>query len=120
MTAPTIIERGRGPEIAGTRITVYDVMDYARMGWANASIALSLSLSSSQVEAALAYIEANRTAVEAEYEKILERSRRGNPPEVEAIVQANRPRFLAKVEAVRQAARAKREASAAAARAAES
>ena len=29
----TIIDRGRGPEIAGTRITVYDVMDYLKHGW---------------------------------------------------------------------------------------
>ena len=28
-----IINRGRGPEIEGTRITVYDVLDYARQGW---------------------------------------------------------------------------------------
>ncbi len=26
-----IINRGRGPEIAGTRITVYDIMDYWRL-----------------------------------------------------------------------------------------
>ena len=25
-----IIERGRGPEISGTRITVFDVMDYLK------------------------------------------------------------------------------------------
>ena len=31
MTA-TIIDRGRGPEIAGTRITVYDIWEYARLG----------------------------------------------------------------------------------------
>ena len=28
-----IIQRGRGPEIQGTRITVYDIVDYQRMGW---------------------------------------------------------------------------------------
>ena len=27
--AAKIIDRGRGPEIAGTRITVYHVMDYS-------------------------------------------------------------------------------------------
>ena len=27
-----IIDRGRGPEIEGTRITVYDVMDYLKEG----------------------------------------------------------------------------------------
>ena len=28
-----IIDRGRGPEIRGTRITVYDVLDYWKDGW---------------------------------------------------------------------------------------
>ena len=28
-----IINRGRGPEIAGARITVYDVLDYLQAGW---------------------------------------------------------------------------------------
>ena len=28
-----IINRGHGPEIAVTRITVYDVLDYARQEW---------------------------------------------------------------------------------------
>jgi hypothetical protein len=27
-----IVDRGRGPEIAGTRITIYDVMDYLKHG----------------------------------------------------------------------------------------
>ena len=28
-----IINRGRGSESEGTRITVYDVLDYAKHGW---------------------------------------------------------------------------------------
>jgi uncharacterized protein (DUF433 family) len=35
----TIINRGRGPEIAGTRITVYDILDYTTMGWHHTAIA---------------------------------------------------------------------------------
>ena len=30
MNEPKIINRGRGPEIEGTRITVYDVLEYYR------------------------------------------------------------------------------------------
>ncbi len=41
---PAIIERGRGPEIAGTRITVFDVMDYLKDGWYRESIACALSI----------------------------------------------------------------------------
>ncbi len=33
MLEAKIIERGRGPEVAGTRITVYDVLDYHSNGW---------------------------------------------------------------------------------------
>jgi uncharacterized protein (DUF433 family) len=34
-----IINRGRGPEIEGTRITVCDVMDYLQEGWGYDQIA---------------------------------------------------------------------------------
>ena len=33
MLEAKIIDRGRGPEIAGTRITVYDVLDYHKSEW---------------------------------------------------------------------------------------
>jgi uncharacterized protein (DUF433 family) len=33
ITGAQIINRSRGPEIGGTRITVYDVMDYLQEGW---------------------------------------------------------------------------------------
>ena len=34
MLEAKIIDRGRGPELAGTRITVYDVLDYHKEGMA--------------------------------------------------------------------------------------
>lgn len=49
MTTPRIIDRGRGPELAGTRITVYDIMDYTRNDWDPKSIAIVLGLSSDEV-----------------------------------------------------------------------
>ena len=51
MPEAKIIDRGRGPEIAGTRITVYDVLDYHELGWHRDMIADTLELSSEQVEA---------------------------------------------------------------------
>jgi hypothetical protein len=48
-----IINRGRGPEIEGTRITVYDVFDYVRQGWHRDRIAALFRLSSRDVQAAL-------------------------------------------------------------------
>ena len=41
-----IINRGRGPEIEGTRITVYDVLGYVRQGWHRDHIAALFRLSS--------------------------------------------------------------------------
>ncbi len=84
----TIIDRGRGPEIAGTRITVYDILDYQQMGWHHTAIAGTLRLSSAQVLAALKYIEDHKEAVMEEYQKILARCACGNPPEVQAKLDA--------------------------------
>jgi uncharacterized protein (DUF433 family) len=55
-----IIDRGRGPEIIGTRFTVYDIMDYVEAGWHPATIALTLGLSSDQVLAAIKYIDEHK------------------------------------------------------------
>jgi uncharacterized protein (DUF433 family) len=52
-----IIKTGRGPEIAGTRITVYDVIEYYKTGWHRDLIAANLELSSHQVEAAIHALE---------------------------------------------------------------
>jgi len=49
----TIIDRGRGPEIAGTRITVYDVVDYLQEGWRYDQIAGLLHLPPEDIQAAL-------------------------------------------------------------------
>jgi uncharacterized protein (DUF433 family) len=85
---PVIIDRGRGPEIAGTRITVYDIWDYARVGHHHTYIAVMLGLSSAQVLAALEYIEGHKDEVLADYQKILDRIAKGHPPEVQAKVDA--------------------------------
>jgi uncharacterized protein (DUF433 family) len=97
MIAPKIIDRGRGPEIAGTRITVYDILDYAKHNWHRDRIAVWLRLSSAQVAAALEYIELHKDEVLAEYEKILERSRRGNPAELQAKLDKIHEEFQAMV-----------------------
>lgn len=81
--ASTIINRGRGPEISGTRITVYRIMDFVRDNSPRERMASELRLSLEQVETALAYIAEHRADVEAEYEAILARPRK-NPEWVEA------------------------------------
>ncbi len=78
-----IINRGRGPEIAGTRITVYDVLDYLKEGWHHTAIAATLGISSAQVLAAIQYVQDHRDEVQENYQKILERCAKGNPPEIQ-------------------------------------
>jgi uncharacterized protein (DUF433 family) len=91
----TIINRGRGPEIRGTRITVYDILDYTSMGWHHTAIAATLRLSSQQVLEAIRYIEDHKPAVLAEYEKMLERDARGNPPELQARLDETHAKYQA-------------------------
>ena len=80
-----IINRGRGPEIAGTRITVFDVMDYLKVGWHRDRIASLFRLSSRDIQAAIDYIEQHREEVEAQYQRILARHASYQyPPDVQA------------------------------------
>ena len=55
-----------GHEIAGTRITVFDVLDYVQLGWDDKGIAIVLSLGTDQVRAARNYIETHDAEVQAE------------------------------------------------------
>ena len=79
-----IINRGRGPEIEGTRITIYRIMDFVRDNCSMTTIADELDLSEAQVQAALDYIAANRSEVEAEYDQLLLRLQQANPPHIQA------------------------------------
>ena len=80
-----IVDRGRGPEIEGTRITVYRIMDYVRDGDRVASIAEELRITPQQVKLALEYIGSHWDEVNTVYDQLLERDRQGNPPWVEAM-----------------------------------
>ena len=79
-----IINRGRGPEIEGTRITIYRIMDFVRDNCSMTTIADELDLSEAQVHAALDYIATNRSEVEAEYDQLLQRVQQANPPHIQA------------------------------------
>lgn len=96
MKQTIIHDRGRGPEIEGTRITVYDVMDYHLDGWPAARIASWLAQRTPDIQAAIDYIEAHRSEVDEEYRKILERSERGNPPDLQALIESRQPAVEAK------------------------
>jgi len=66
-----IIRTERGLTIAGTRITLYDVMDHLAAGWTPKLILNWLPLTEEQLNAALSYIDANRSEVEADYQTVL-------------------------------------------------
>jgi uncharacterized protein (DUF433 family) len=68
---PIIIRTERGLTISGTRITLYDVMDYVTAQYPPKFIRGLFNLSEAQINAALDYIQANRTEVEAEYQAVL-------------------------------------------------
>ncbi|MEH1936224.1 MAG: DUF433 domain-containing protein [Nostoc sp.] len=67
----TIARTERGLTIAGTRITLYDVMDYVTEQYPPKFIRAMLNLTLEQVNAALSYIQTHRQEVEAEYQLIL-------------------------------------------------
>ncbi len=93
---PEIHDRGRGPEIRGTRITVYDVMD-SMDDWTAAQIAALFKLTVEEIQVALDYIAAHRDEVTADYQKILARHAKGNSPEVLEIIKGSHERLLARV-----------------------
>ena len=66
-----IIRTERGLTIAGTRITLYDVMDYLTAEYPSRFIRGLFDLTEAQINAALTYIEVNRAEVEAEYQQVL-------------------------------------------------
>ena len=92
-TTDLIHDRGRGPEIVGTRITVYDVLDYHTHGDHPSLIAYWLGVRPDQVEAAIEYINGHRDDVMREYQKMLDREAKGNPPEIRAKLEESHRRL---------------------------
>ncbi|MDA1050478.1 MAG: DUF433 domain-containing protein [Planctomycetota bacterium] len=74
MTAK-IIDRGRGPEIEGTRITVYDVVDDWQKGWHHDQIAGLFRLPPDDVQEAIRYIEQHHDEVLRDNRAIVDRHR---------------------------------------------
>ena len=68
----TIIRTERGLTISGTRITLYDVMDYRKAQYPSMLISEKLGLNDEQIRLALAYIDTHHAEVEAEYQECLQ------------------------------------------------
>jgi uncharacterized protein (DUF433 family) len=67
-----IIRTERGLTIAGTRISIYDVMDYLKVQYPPHLIREKLCLTDEQINTALSYIKENQTQVETEYQEVLQ------------------------------------------------
>lgn len=71
-TTPTVTRTERGLTIAGTRITLYDVMDYVIADWPPKLIRDRLNLTEQQITDVMDYIAAHRVEVETEYQDVLQ------------------------------------------------
>lgn len=67
----TIIRTERGLTIAGTRTSLYDVIDFLKAHYPHKLIRDTFNLTDAQINAALSYIEVNQAQVEAEYQEVL-------------------------------------------------
>ncbi len=68
----TVVRTGRGLSIAGTRITLYNVMDYLKADWPPKLIQEWLNLTDEQIADVMAYISLHSEEVEAEYQLVLQ------------------------------------------------
>jgi len=68
----TVVSTERGLSIAGTRITLYTIMDYLKADWPPELIQHWFDLTDQQIAEVITYIEDNRDQVEAEYQQVLE------------------------------------------------
>ncbi len=95
MANDLIHDRGRGPEIVGTRITVYNLLPHFLDATATeASIYRRYELTPEQVAAARAYVLNNADTVLARHLDIEARMAAGNPPEVKERAQQTHAAFL--------------------------
>lgn len=67
-----IIRTERGLAIAGTRLTLYDIMDYLAVQYPPKLIRDIFNLTDEQINTALVYIETHQAEVEAEYQEVLQ------------------------------------------------
>lgn len=72
---PTVVRTSRGLSIAGTRITLYSIMDYVKAGWPPKLIRDRLNLTDKQITDVMDYINAHREEVEAEYQLVLQQAK---------------------------------------------
>lgn len=71
-TDKVVVRSEQGLCIAGTRITLFDVMDYVEAGWSADLIRDRLKLSDEQISQIMAYIESHHEEIKAEYDSMVQ------------------------------------------------
>ena len=75
-TQTTVVRTPRGLSIAGTRITLYSIIDFVKAGWPAHLIRDRLNLTDQQIKDALDYLTAHKQDVESEYALVLRQAER--------------------------------------------
>lgn len=70
----TIIRTERGLTVAGTRTTLYDILDYLHADWPPKLVQEWLDLSDQQMADVLTYLEHHRAEVEQEYQQVIQQA----------------------------------------------
>lgn len=68
----TLVNTPEGLMISGTRLSVYDILEYVNQGWSSDHIQQWFRLSFQQVTDVFAYLDQHRDQVEAEYQQVLQ------------------------------------------------
>jgi len=71
---PAITRTERGLTISGTRITLYQIMDYIHAGYPRHLIRHQFYLTDEQFDGAMSYIDTHYEEVESEYQTVLQQA----------------------------------------------
>jgi hypothetical protein len=82
------------PSVRGSRLSVYNIMEFHLAGDKPDEIAGVFGISVGDAQAAVEYIELHREELLPVYNTIIERHRRGNPPEIEAKLAKSHEKFM--------------------------
>jgi uncharacterized protein (DUF433 family) len=99
----TIIDKGRGPQLSTSRITVQDIFPYFQLNYSHDEIRQIMpSLSVAEIRAVERYVDEHREEVREEDRRIRERNAtRRNPPRVEELLRKSHKKRLALQEKLR-------------------
>lgn len=67
----TVVRTSRGLTVAGTRLTLYTILDHLHAGWSPSLIQQWFQLSDTQLADILNYIETHRADVQTEYQQVV-------------------------------------------------